>query len=320
MLISLGKQLRKLASLPIAAALIGTAICQQGSAQINFGGLIFMGTTETITPNGSPTLTYMQVNGKLYLYYVNRDNSTIYVDVGLTGQPISTGIVVYSGGVTDVGADANFGSTGDTILLTYIAPNQVPMAAVLATNGYSIISNVSINTSSTGFNSNFVPTPAPYGSSAWGEVAVVGNGNYVYLYATLDNGQTFGYLHQISSIPTISRPAISQDGVYFGWTNNTSGGRNAVFGRDGSMSYIPGYFCGQNNRNGAYAGVGLVNYAGGVYVFSQNVLNAQQAQYVFTLNGGASWSGLYQPGNAMRWNPALAFNGGAVFFLYLDQD
>ncbi|MGH9622726.1 MAG: hypothetical protein ACRD4G_00100 [Bryobacteraceae bacterium] len=297
----------------IAAALIGIASCQHLAAQITFGPLIFMGTTEKLANTASPTL--ITFNGQLYLFYVNSSNSTIYVDVGLTGRPASTGLVVYSGGLSDVGAAV---LDGNNILLTYIAPNQVPMAA-LTPNGTTITSNVAINTASTGFNSLFVPTPVAVGPDVF--LSIVGNGNYVYLYETF-NGTSFGYLHQESGYSTISRPAMADgpSGLWIGFTTQTSGGRQAIVGPDQALKLVPGYYCGQNTHDGAYAGLGLLEYGGAVYAFSQNTLTVQDAQYVFTNNGGASWSGLYEPGNQMRWTPSLTLDGGTVFFIYQDDD
>jgi hypothetical protein len=267
-----------------------------------------MGNGENLTNQGSPTL--ITFNNQLYLFYVDHNSSTIYVDVGLTGHPISTDIVVYSGGLTDVGAAV---LNGNSMLLTYVAPNQTPRAA-LTPNGYTITSNVSINTSATGFNSLFVPTPIASGADVF--VAVVGNSNLVYLYETWD-GQNFGYLHQVSGFPTISRPAAASynGSLWYAWTTSN---REAVIGTDGNLQAVPGIYWGNSNHNGGYAGIALLSYNNILYAFGQDTASSQYIKYIYSI-GGASWSGPIWPGNQMRWTPSLTLSG-AVFLIYQDSD
>lgn len=110
------KHLSKIALLFIAAVLFGAASSQQASAQtLNFTSPVQL--VDNDANQGSPVAIVF--NRQVVIYYVNHNNSTIYVDFGLSGNPQSTGIVVWSAEITDVGAAVLNGK----VLISYVSPS-----------------------------------------------------------------------------------------------------------------------------------------------------------------------------------------------------
>jgi hypothetical protein len=141
-------------------------------------------------------------------------------------------------------------------------------------NGCGLISNAAIATT-TGFNSNFVPTPAEGSAGNNGFVAIVGNNNFVYLYVTTD-GVHFSYLQQISGYSTVSRPAWMKTPGGLEVAFLTGSSRNLVIGpATTGPSLLSGISWGNNNHNGGYAGIGLAFYNNYVYAFGQDTASSQ---------------------------------------------
>jgi hypothetical protein len=305
----------------IAASLIGTVLSPQARAQISFGSAYRL--VDNVANQGSPTIILF--NSVLTMYYVNHSNNTIYVDSGLSGSPSSTGIVVDSGELTDVGAAVLNGK----VLLSYVSPSN-DLEFALSTNGIKFgtavnPTNSSLGLGSQGPNTAFVPALVSNGTTAY--VATVGANGSVYMASTTD-GNTFtplvGSGNSVSSNTTISRPSLTMylGDPWVGFTSNTPGPRQAVVGDatgqdaeevGGNVSW------GNSNRSGNYAGIALLSYNGILYVYGQDTASSQQLKYMYS-NGGSSWTAAADVGNQMRWTPSLTLSTSNIVYLVYQDD
>ncbi len=311
------KYLSKILWLSIVALLLGAAHPQPAHAQISFGSPVQL--VDNDANQGSPTLIVF--NSQLTMYYVNHSNNTVYVDFGLSGHPQSTGIVVYAGELTDVGAAVISGK----VLLSYVSPT-LNLEFAVSTNGVNFGAGVTPVNSTLGLGSDtpdmaLVPALTSDGTTAY--VATVGNSSKSVYMATTTNGNTFSPLSSadpVSSYTTISRPSLT---MYQGvpWVGFTTTGRLAVVGNatlnSASLTGL-NVGWGNSNRSGNYAGLGLLSYSGILYVFGQDPAASQNLKYIYS-NGGSSWSGPLLPGNQMRWTPSLTLYGGLVYLVYQDD-
>jgi len=302
----------------IAAAFIGTALCQSAHAQISFGGATQL--VDNDANQGSPTIIWYK--SEPVMYYVNHSNNTIYVDFGLSGNPISTGISVYSAELTDVGAAV----LGSQVLISYFEPNQ-SVAFALSSNGSSFGAPVTPAPSSLGLNgtpnSSFVPALLADDGSVY--VATVGDTNGVYIASTVD-GVNYTPIGQgsVSTCATISRPSLTiYQGVWVGYTSSCAGSRYAVVGpatshtlgiATGAVSW------GNSNRNGNYAGINLIVYNSALYVFGQDTASSQQLKYMYCSSDCATWSAASDTGNQMRWTPSLILSPSNIVYLVYQDD
>jgi hypothetical protein len=309
------KYMAKVGQLSMGAALIGAAFCQQGHAQnIGFGSPAQLG--DNVANNGSPTIVWFR--NQPTMYYVNHSNGLIYVDIGLTGNPQSTGLAAYTAGgaLCDVGAAV---LNGNDLLITYVGTSGTPMAALTA-NGVNITSTANIN-STTGFNKIFAPTPVAVGSAV--EIALVGTGNLVYLYETF-NGTTFGVINSgnpVSSDYTDSRPSLTMFNgqPYIAFTAESL--RQALIGPAANpTSASPGVEWGNNNSSGGYAGIALIAYNNVLYAYGQNTASSQNLIYIYSTSGGGSWSGAEGTGIQMRWTPSLMVSPSNIAYLVYQDD
>jgi len=319
---SVSKHFAKVGQLLITAVLIGTAFCQQAHAQIlSFSSPIQL--VDNDANQGSPTIIVF--NSQLVMYYVNHSNNTIYVNFGLSGNPSSTGIVVNSAELTDVGAAVLNGK----VLISWVAPDN-NLTFALSTNGVNFGAGVVPLNSSLGLGNQgpdvaFVPAVTSDGATAY--VATVGANHSVYMAYTTD-GNSFNPLVgngiSVSLNTTISRPSLSMynGAPWVGFTSNTPGSREAVVGNatgTNAMEVGGNISWGNSNRSGNFAGIGLLSYNGILYAFGQDTASSQNLKYIFS-NGGSSWSGPYFPGNQMRWTPSLTVSSSNVVYLVYQDD
>ena len=312
-----GKYVAKAAQLCIAALLVELIFSQPARAQISFGSATQL--VDNVANQGSPTLIVF--SNQLAMYYVNHSNNTIYVDFGLSGSPQSTGIVVYAGDVTDVGAAVLNGQ----VLISYVAPN-LDLEFALSTNGVNFGTPVTPVPSDLGLGSEspytgFVPSLVSNGSTAY--VATVGaTTKSVYMASTTD-GNTYAPLTggSVSSFTTISRPMLTmyQSNPWVGFVSTAS--RRAVVG-NAMFSNAPevGGNVGWENshRNADYASIALLSDNGILYVYGQDTASSQQLKYMYS-NGGSSWTTPVFVGNQMRWTPSLTLFGSTVYLVYQDD-
>lgn len=304
----------------MAIALVGTTVSPQAHAQISFGTAFQL--VDNDANQGSPTIIVF--NGNLLLYYVNHSNNTIFVDFNLSDSPSSTGIVVDSAELTDVGATVLNGK----VLISYVATDGNPTFA-LSSNGINFGAGVTPINSALGIgnqsaDSAFVPALTSNGTTAY--VATVGANHFVYMSKTTD-GNTFtplvGNGVSVSSNSTVSRPSLAmyESVPWVGFTSDTPGTREAVVGKatatnapevGGSISW------GNSNRSGNYAGIALLSFNGDLYAFGQDTASSQELKYIFS-NGGTSWSGPDLTGNQMRWTPSLTVFSTGVYLVYQDD-
>jgi hypothetical protein len=292
------------------------------SQTINFGSAVQL--IDNDANQGSPTIIVF--NNSLVMYYVNHSNNTIYVDFGLTGNPSSTGIVVNSTELTDVGVCVLNGK----VLLTFVSPgNPAYQLFTLSTDGVHFGIAYSPGNSGLGLgnqnpDSAFVSALTSDGATAY--VATVGANHSVYIAYTTD-GTTYqplvGNGISVSGNTATSRPSLTMynGSPWVGFTSNTPGTRRAVVGiASGTNAPAVGgtISWGNSNRDGNYAGLGLLSYNGILYAFGQDTASSQYLKYIFS-NGGTSWSGPYWPGNQMRWTPSLVVFGSTVYLTYQDD-
>ena len=333
--------LAKIAQLFIVALLLGTALSQQASAQIiPFSPPIQL--IDNDANQGSPTI--IAFNNQLVMYYVNHSNNTIFVDFGLSGNPRSTGIAVWSAEITDVGAAVLFpcgGFTCPTVLLSYVSPNQSATFAT-STDGLNFGPGVTPSSFSLGVGNQNVYTslvPAVTSSASVNGrapttaiIASVGAADHlVYLSETAD-GQRFQEFYTtgqaVSNFTTTSRPSLAvwpaTNELLIGFTSNQPGTRVAVVGFADRGPGVPGpvrtdISWGNNNRSGNFAGLGLVAFGNFFYVFGQDTASSQNLKYIYS-SDGTSWSGPVFPGNQMRWTPSLGGFPEVIFTLVYQDD
>jgi len=304
-----------------AAAMIGTALSVPARAQINFNTPIQL--VDNDANQGSPTL--VEFNGSVALYYVNHSNNTIYVDIGLTGNPQSTGIVVNSAELTDVGAVV---LNGDVLISYVSSAGNVTFA--LSSNGVSFSSGVIPTGSSLGLPGGVSPNtafiPAMVNDAGTVYVATVSAANNEIYMSKTTNGTTFTPLNSptqpVDGNPTTSRPSMTlwQGNPWLAFTSGSS--RVAIVGN----VLVPSSFdqatlssWGNSNRNSNYAGICLLNYGNtDLYIFGQSTASSQQLLY--TVNSGGGWSTPAQVGNQMRWTPTLILTSGQVVVLAYQDD
>jgi hypothetical protein len=305
----------KVMSCAVVFLLVLAVFAVSARAQITFGSPVQL--VDNDANQGSPFI--ITFNSQLYMYYVNHTNNTIYVDRGLTGSPSSTGIVVYSPLLTDVGAAVLNGK----VLISYVAPDQ-NLEFALSSNGINFGPPVNPLNSSLGLgneapNVGFVPALVSNGSTVY--IATVAADNLVYMSTTTD-GNTFTPLNggSVSSITTISRPYLT---IYEGnpWIGYVDSSRHAVVG-NATLNNAPevgGNIGWENSHRGAdYASIALLSYNGLLYVFGQDTASSQQLKYMYS-NGGSSWSPASFVGNQMRWTPSLTILGSVVYLVYQDD-
>jgi hypothetical protein len=307
------KYMAKVGHLVIAALPIASALCFQAHAQvINFTSPAQL--VDNVANQGSPTIIYC--GGQLAMYYVNHGNSTIYVDAGLTGNPQSTGITVYTGGITDVGASCS----GSETLLFYITESQTPMHAA-SSGPNSFNDKYAIGTGSSGFNSLFVPTPAnaPSGPTYF---VLVGTNNYVYSYSVIP-GESPVYSERVSPYPTESRPALAlyNGAPYLGFLKAAGAPSVAYVGDIFTLNFneVSNIVWGNSNHSGGYASLGLVQYGGYLYAFGQDYQSSQYLKYAYSSNG-SSWSGPTTMSTQMRWTPSLTVDTASNQLYLVFQD
>lgn len=337
----LRRHLAKIAQLFIVALLLGTALSQQASAQIiSFTSPIQL--IDNDANQGSPTI--IAFNNQLVMYYVNHSNNTIYVDRGLTGNPQSTGIQVWSAEITDVGAAVLFpcGSfTCPTMLLSYVNPNQSATFAT-STDGLNFGPGVTPSPSALGVGNQNVYTslvPAMTSSASFNNraptaalIASVGATDHLVYMSTTNDGQSFSELYgtgqAVSNFTTTSRPSLAYwaatGEILIGFTSNQPGTRVAVVGPADTGPGAPKVVradisWGNNNRSGNFAGLGLTSFGNVFYVFGQDTASSQNLKYIYT-SDGTSWSGPVNPGNQMRWTPSLTGDPNVVFTLVYQDD
>jgi len=318
--------------LTIAALLIGTALCHPAHAQITFLGATQL--VDNVANQGSPTLTLL-LDQQLLMYYVNHSNNTIYVDFELSGKPESTGIVVNSQELTDVGAAPIDPGTGG-ILISYVLPNQ-QLAFAYSSNGVNFgapvtPSNASLGLIDTTPDWQHVPALASVGASGYPVyVATTGTNGLVYMSYTLD-GVHFTPLTSgpVSTYTAVSRPSLTIYG-YNGnpWVGFTTGSNRVAIVGDATTNDIGwdtgNVYWGNSNRNGNYAGIALVSSGRGcvgnactLYVFGQDTASSQQLKSIHSAGGTSQWSAATDVGNQMRWTPSLSYGVGNYFdTLYL---
>jgi hypothetical protein len=308
------KHIAKVGQLAVAALLIGSPLCFQAHAQtINFGSATKL--ADNVANQGSPTVIYC--GGQLAMYYVNHGNSTIYVDAGLTGNFQSTGITVYTGGITDVGASCS----GSETLLFYIDGALTPRYAY-SSGPNSFHGFYAISTGSSGFNSLFVPTPANAPSGATYFV-LVGNNNYIYSYSVIP-GESAVYLRQVSPYATESRPALTlyNGAVYLGFLKAAGAPSVAYVGDIFTLSFyeVSNIEWGNSNHSGGYASIGLVQYGAYLYAFGQDYQSSQHLKYAYSSNG-SSWSGPTTMSTQMRWTSSLTVDTASnqLYLVYQDD-
>ena len=319
------KHFAKTAQLCIAALLAGAIFPGPTHSQtINFGSAVQM--VDNVVNNGSPTIIVF--NNQLVMYYVNHSNATIYVDFGLSGNPSSTGIVVYNSGLTDVGVCVLNGQ----VLLSYVYPTFNPTYLALATSTDGVhFGTPLLQSYGAGGIGNQYPdvafTPALTSDGTTAYIATVGNDHRVYMSYTTD-GTTIqplvGNGVSVSAYTTVSRPSLTMynGAPWVGFTSNTPGPveHEAIVGLangtnapevGGAISW------GYKNLNGSCAGLALLSYNGILYAFAEDDTGSQWLKYIFS-NGGTSWSGLNWAGNQMRWTPSLTVLGSTVYLAYQD--
>ncbi|HEU0047905.1 MAG TPA: hypothetical protein VFQ43_09915, partial [Nitrososphaera sp.] len=218
------KHFAKTAQLCIAALLAGAIFPGPAHSQtINFGSAVQM--VDNVVNNGSPTIIVF--NNQLVMYYVNHSNATIYVDFGLSGNPSSTGIVVYNSGLTDVGVCVLNGQ----VLLSYVYPTFNPTYLALATSTDGVhFGTPLLQSYGAGGIGNQYPdvafTPALTSDGTTAYIATVGNDHRVYMSYTTD-GTTIqplvGNGVSVSAYTTVSRPSLTMynGAPWVGFTSNT---------------------------------------------------------------------------------------------------
>jgi hypothetical protein len=271
---------------------------------------------------GSPTIVLF--GGDLYLYYVNHSNNTIFVDVNITGNPQSTGIVVNSAELTDVGAAVING----TMLISYVGTNN-NLEFATSTNGVNFNggftpSNQELGLGNVGPNTAFIPALTSNGTTVY--VATVGTNGMVYMSSTTDGG-TFTPLNgegiSVSSDATVSRPSLTifNGNPWVAFTTNGVG-RNAVVGNAVNGSVIPvqtNVSWGNSNRSGNFAGVALFAFDGDLFVYGQDTASSQQLKSIVSSDGN-NWSLSTNTGNQMRWTPSLAISSSNTAYLVYQDD
>jgi hypothetical protein len=317
--------------LSIAVLFIGAALCHTVHAEINF--ITSTKLTDQVTTSGAPTLVYFK--GVVTMYYVNNYNNTIYVDMGLDNDPISTGIVVNSTELEDVGA-VNFNGV---ILISYVLPNT-DLAFATSTDGINFSapvtpSNASLGLTDTTPNWDEVPALCSFGSNVW--VATEGVNGQVYISST-ENGLTFS--PEPTSVSTqylaISRPSLAVYGnpaqLWVGYTTGYySAGRVAIVGPaiTDDIAWTTGnYYFGNNDHNDNFSGIELFTYPAGctdpgtgcnLYFFAQSE-NQNEDLYSLNSNGGTTWGGLTFQGTTLRWASSVIYDPQSGYSYVAYQD